>query len=157
VTFTIHKTAGARIPRQALVRLGHLVARGERIGRGGEVSVIVTTGVVVRRLNGRYRKKGVTTDVLSFRLLFSHASGFCGEVYIDHRVAARQARDHGHSYGAEITRLTLHGLLHVCGHDHHSPQDSRRMSLLEERYLRSLKLSGLSPGLVRRGKLKNPL
>jgi probable rRNA maturation factor len=53
----------------------------------------------------------------------------CGEVYVSRDQARIQAREHGVSYRAELLRLVLHGILHLCGLSH------ARMKPYESRYL----------------------
>ena len=70
---------------------------------------------------------------------------FLGDVVIASGVAARQAREAGHSLATELKVLSLHGLLHLLGHDHET--DNGAMARLEQR-LR--KKAGLPHGLIER-------
>lgn len=88
------------------------------------------------RLNREYRGVDGTTDVLSFSYLEEpHAGGVLGEIYVSPAVAGRQADEAGCPVAEEITRLALHGLLHVLGWLHDTPRDRRRMLGRQERYL----------------------
>ncbi len=108
----------------------------------GLVTVAVVTDARVRTLNRRYRNKDERTDVLSFP---AEEAGQLGDVVIAKGVAARQAREAGHTVGTELRVLALHGLLHLLGHDHEN--DGGRMARLERR-LR--KAAGLREGLIER-------
>jgi probable rRNA maturation factor len=99
--------------------------------------------VAVRALNQRYRRKDRATDVLSFA---AEEPGELGDVVIAAGVAARQARQAGHSLSAELRVLALHGLLHLLGYDHE--HDDGRMARLERRLRRK---GGLVEGLIERG------
>jgi probable rRNA maturation factor len=108
----------------------------------GEVGIALVTDAHIRRLNTRYRRKNVATDVLSFP-----AEDSLGDIVIATGVARRQARDAGHSYATELRVLALHGLLHLLGYDHEAPQDAGRMARVEAR----LRAKGdLSVGLCER-------
>ena len=109
----------------------------------GEVTVAVVPDARVRALNLRYRRKDVATDVLSFA---AGESGNLGDVVIAAGVAARQARQAGHSLAVELKVLALHGLLHLLGYDHE--HDDGRMARLERRLRRK---GGLVEGLLERG------
>jgi probable rRNA maturation factor len=122
----------------------------------GEVAVALVTDAHIRKLNSRYRKKNVPTDVLSFSA--QSASRIpdpgsrtpwpvLGDIVIATGVARRQARDAGHSYQTELRVLALHGLLHLLGYDHDTKIDRGRMARLEARLRRS---GGLSVGLIER-------
>jgi len=108
----------------------------------GTVTVAIVSDDQVRRLNRRYRHKNMTTDVLSFS---SDEPGDLGDVAIASGVAARQAKEAGHSIQVECRILALHGLLHLLGYDHEG--DDGRMGRLEAR-LR--KRGGLREGLIER-------
>jgi probable rRNA maturation factor len=106
------------------------------------MTIAVVPDARVRVLNRQFRKKDTPTDVLSFP---SDQRGYLGDVVIASGVAARQARDAGHSLGTELRVLALHGLLHLLGYDHE--HDDGRMARLERR-LR--KRGGLREGLIER-------
>ena len=57
-----------------------------------------------------------------------------GDIVIATGVARRQARAAGHSLGAELRCLALHGLLHLLGYDHE--RDTGQMERLERRLRR---------------------
>jgi probable rRNA maturation factor len=72
-------------------------------------------------------------------------STYLGDIVIATGVAQRQADEVGHSVGAELKILALHGLLHLLGYDHET--DSGEMARLEARLRRR---AGLAEGLISR-------
>jgi probable rRNA maturation factor len=108
----------------------------------GTVTVAIVSDARVRALNRQYRRKDKATDVLSFP---SGERGDLGDVVIAAGVAARQAREAGHSVATELRVLALHGLLHLLGYDHE--RDDGRMARLERRLRRR---GGLEEGLIER-------
>jgi probable rRNA maturation factor len=122
------------------------------------LGIALVTDARMRILNRSYRRKDYPTDVLSFdgegrlRQGFG-ADGNVGDIVIAKGVAARQAREAGHSLQTELRVLALHGLLHLLGYDHNAPRDGGRMARMESR-LR--KKGGLAAGLIDRaeGRLK---
>jgi probable rRNA maturation factor len=109
----------------------------------GALTVALVSDARVRSLNRRYLGKDSATDVLSFP---AGEPGELGDVVIAAGVAARQAREAGHSLAVELRVLALHGLLHLLGYDHE--RDDGRMARLERR----LRLKGgLVEGLIERG------
>jgi probable rRNA maturation factor len=107
------------------------------------MTVAVVPDGRVRALNYRYRRKDRVTDVLSFA---AEERGALGDVVIAAGLAARQARQAGHSLAVELRVLALHGLLHLLGYDHET--DDGRMARLERRLRRK---GGLVEGLIERG------
>ena len=111
----------------------------------GELAIALIADSRMRILNRSYRSKDYPTDVLSFE-----GDGL-GDLVIAKGVAARQARDAGHSLQTELRVLALHGLLHLLGYDHDSGTDKGRMARVEAR-LR--KRGGLDAGLISRSKVR---
>ncbi len=68
-----------------------------------------------------------------------------GDIVIATGVAARQAREAGHSVATELRVLALHGLLHLLGYDHEHDQGA--MARMERRLRRR---GGLREGLIER-------
>lgn len=102
----------------------------------GELSLAFVGDRKMRHLNRDFRGIDDTTDVLSFSYRDDpHAGGVLGEIYVSPAVADRQAGEAGCPLAEEITRLALHGLLHVLGWLHDTPRDRRRMLGRQERYL----------------------
>ncbi len=107
---------------------------------GAGVTIAFVSDRMMRELNGRWRGKHGTTDVLSFPSAqdeFERLEGSTlGDVVISVEQAARQAAQHDLSFESEVSQLILHGLLHLCGHDHET--DSGEMNRLELRLRRRL-------------------
>ncbi|HEU5220409.1 MAG TPA: rRNA maturation RNase YbeY [Gemmatimonadales bacterium] len=94
----------------------------------------------MRTLNRRWKGKGTPTDVLAFPLA-GPGGVVAGDVYVCPWVAARNAHRLGVPVRQELTRLVIHGVLHVLGYDH--PEGAGRtaspMWRRQERYLRGLR------------------
>ena len=107
---------------------------------GAGVTVAFVSDRAMRELNRRWRGKAGTTDVLSFPAgqdEFEKAEGASlGDVVVSVEQAARQAAEHGLSFENEVEQLILHGVLHLCGHDHE--RDGGEMNRLELRLRRRL-------------------
>jgi probable rRNA maturation factor len=115
--------------------LTRFLARAKRaVGLRGAVTVLITTSRDLQTLNRRFRHKDAPTDVLSFPSAMVGVRPFAGDVAISAEIAARNARRLGHSTADEVKILTLHGLLHLAGHDHESDhgQMARREQLLRK-------------------------
>lgn len=107
---------------------------------GAGVTLAFVSDRAMRELNGRWRGKRRTTDVLSFPAgqdEFEKALGeTLGDVVISVEQAARQAAAHGLEFEEEVAQLILHGVLHLCGYDHET--DDGEMNRLELRLRRRL-------------------
>lgn len=120
-----------------------------------ELSLVLVSDRVMHALNHRWRGKDRPTDVLAFPQEDDVHEGpagvrrtarpsmlperLLGDVVISIDTARRQAKERGHSVGAESERLLVHGLLHLIGYDHErSTADARRMQRKERALLRAL-------------------
>jgi probable rRNA maturation factor len=111
----------------------------------GWVNVLLTTNNEMRSLNLRFRGKNTPTDVLSFSPIAPLPVRFAGDIAISAEMAARNARNLGHSPAEEVKILALHGVMHLAGYDHEG--DSAVMARKEQRLRRSL---SLPMGLIER-------
>ena len=124
--------------------LSHFVMSASRATRlKGAVNVLVTSSQELRVLNRRFRKKDKTTDVLSFPPMFDQ--GFAGDIAVSADIAARNAKQLGHTAADEVKILVLHGVLHLAGYDHE--KDDGEMARVEQRLRKRL---ALPLGLIER-------
>lgn len=94
----------------------------------------------MQELNRRWKGRPAPTDVLAFPLAGADGS-LVGDIYICPWIAAQNARSLRVPLRRELTRLVIHGVLHVLGYDH--PEAAGRtaspMWRRQERYLRGLR------------------
>jgi probable rRNA maturation factor len=123
---------GFKVPRPAdLSRLAKAVARGEKLK--GRVDLVFCSDEKVREMNKAYRGLDKVTDVLSFEW---HEDDFAGEIFIACPQTQRQAPRYNNTFYQELRRLVVHGMLHLCGHDHMKAGERKVMRELEEKYLK---------------------
>ncbi len=73
-------------------------------------------------LNKKYRGKDKPTNVLSFET---------GDVVICPAVVSDEAKRYGFTQKKWMTRLIVHGILHLVGYDHETPKEEEEMKKLE--------------------------
>lgn len=90
-----------------------------------------------RALNREFRRKDYATNVLSFPYdpLPGNKSPLLGDLVLCPAVIAREAREQGKQPRDHFAHLTIHGVLHLLGHDHETDADAERMEALEVRIL----------------------
>lgn len=120
------------IPRKAQLQRWARAALGSR----AQVTVRIVDGREARALNRRYRHKDYATNVLSF----TYASGreTLGDVVLCAPVVSREALEQHKPVDAHYAHLTVHGMLHLRGHDHETAATARAMEGREKRILRGL-------------------
>jgi probable rRNA maturation factor len=130
---------GTRTPPQAREVLQELARRLSP--ESLQVQLVLADDAYLRRLNRTFRRRDRTTDVLSFLYDASPRAGDPGphaEIYVSLPRARQQARERRHALRCELALLTLHGLLHLQGHDHERPAEAQRMRAAEGPHLRWL-------------------
>jgi probable rRNA maturation factor len=112
------------------------------------VSLTLVRDAEMRDLNRDHREKDAPTDVLSFPLFEPDAfdrtgatapraavtgERMLGDIVISVDTAARQAAAYDAPLEREVERLLIHGVLHLCGHDHMEPGERAVMEREERR------------------------
>ena len=120
-----------------------------------ELSILLTDNEGIRALNRRYLDRDKPTDVLSFPMMGGRergvggGKGFChiphptshipvllGDVVISIEKARKQAEELDVTMDEELSRLLVHGILHIFGFDHEKGRrEAVRMRKEEERLL----------------------
>ena len=105
-----------------------------------ELTVRIVGATEGRALNRRYRGRDHATNVLSFSAELPPGLHLplLGDLVICAPVVAREAREQGKPLAAHYAHLTVHGVLHLLGHDHQDAATARRMETLETRVLARL-------------------
>jgi probable rRNA maturation factor len=115
----------------------HGVLGGER--RRASVSITFVGARAMRTLNRRWKQHDRPTDVIAFALDAGDGT-LTGDIYICPDVARREARRRGLPAAEELSRLVIHGTLHVVGWDHPEGESRERSPMWrrQERYLERL-------------------
>ena len=104
------------------------------------VDVIFVDDDFMKKINRKFTKRRKTTDVLSFGMKEGKNMGVdypsLGDIYVSLDQAKRQAQEYRISFKEETSRLVIHGLLHLLGHDHKSKKEAKTMKEKEEAYLK---------------------
>ncbi len=93
-----------------------------------------------RRLNRDYRGRDRPTNVLSFPFEAPPEvpDDHLGDLVICAPVVVREAREQGKPLEHHWAHLVVHGVLHLRGFDHGSPEEAEEMEARERRILSSL-------------------
>lgn len=113
-----------------------------------ELSILLTDDEGIRALNAEHRDKDKPTDVLAFpqdvesieqgeNLPGSGLGHLLGDVVISLDTAARQARSRRRELFDEVRFLLAHGVLHLVGYDHATPDEKRAMTRMTRRLVRA--------------------
>lgn len=124
-----------------------------RLSTANALAVVITDSETIQELNRQYRGIAAPTDVLSFENtldpdfpeLDPAADGYLGDIIIAYPVAQAQALATGHTPQDEIILLAVHGLLHLLGFDHDTPENKEAMWNIQQQVMTELKLAHIQP------------
>ena len=119
-------TNGERLPvsRARVVEIAQSVLRGERV-RHALVSITMLDRRAMARLNTTHLGHRGPTDVISFGFTRATPSDpVVGDIYVCPSVGRANAAARKEPVRRELTRLVVHGILHILGHDH--PESNAR-------------------------------
>jgi len=159
-TISVNKNRIKTIASTVCQRLGLLQA---------DLSIHFVGTRKMRTLNREYRGKDKSTDVLSFSQVFfqnpllpvaaaqrgkvsnnklgrssqrsqpAPSALLLGDVVISVTDAKKNAKKAGHPTEKEICLLLVHGILHLCGHDHETLTDEKKMFHLQDQFMELLR------------------
>ena len=142
----IHPSFTARLDATYLRRLVEKALSYLQVPVGTGMSLVITDEREVQDLNRRFRGVDAPTDVLAFGegereepfVSAPEAPPYLGDVVIAYPRAEAQAAEHGHSVEEEMRLLLVHGILHLLGYDHATPEEKAVMWARQDEVLQAL-------------------
>lgn len=116
-----------------------LRAVAEREGRRiGEISVVFCSDPYILSVNQQYLGHDYYTDIITFD--YCEGSVLSGDLIISIDTVRANAAEYGAaSFEEELSRVIVHGVLHLIGYDDHTPADQKQMRQKENEALALLK------------------
>lgn len=121
-------TEGVRIAlsRDRVAAIACSVLRAERV-QHALLSITFVDEQAIASLNWKHLRHRGPTDVISFGLSRDEMDApVVGDIYIAPSVVREHARLHAVAGRTELTRVVVHGVLHVLGYDH--PEEDERVN-----------------------------
>jgi probable rRNA maturation factor len=148
--------------------LAEAVLRAEGVRGDAELSLLFIDRTAMAELNEQYLGKPGPTDVLAFpidadQIEVDDGPGperrgpdrpppdpsdqplLLGDVVVCPEVAVEQAPEHAGTADDELALLVVHGVLHVLGYDHDTPEETQRMRAREVALLETHHWHGPAP------------
>jgi rRNA maturation RNase YbeY len=111
------------------------VIHGENI-HCSNVTVIWVSDEALLGMHVQYLDDPTYTDIMTFNL------GDEDEIDAELYVSVDRAIDHAEKFSVsvenELSRLLIHGMLHLAGYDDHEEEDYKLMKIKEEKYLNKI-------------------
>lgn len=149
MTVEINNESSIEIDESRLLRLAAFVLEAMHVHPETELGVMLVTEEAISQLHVQWMNEPGATDVLSFpmdelrpgRVDAMTPAGLLGDVVICPQVAQMQAEAAGHDLAQEIAVLLTHGMLHLLGYDHATPDEETEMFGLQRDLLLSFAMS----------------
>ena len=109
-----------------LLRAAARATLKDQKAKSGSLSIVISDDKTLRDLNKKFLDHDYPTDVLSFPS-DDPTSSYYGDIAISYPRALEQSRRGGHAVKAELQLLTVHGVLHLLGHDHYTAKEKAKM------------------------------
>ena len=139
----LNNESGVEVDEQRLVQLARFAMDQLRIHPQAELSILLVDEATMADYHQRFMNLPGPTDVLSFPMdeLRPPADdeeppeGLLGDIVLCPRVTAAQAAENGRTPEGEADYLLVHGILHLLGYDHVTPEQERQMFGLQRQLL----------------------
>ncbi|PRI12238.1 rRNA maturation RNase YbeY [Leucobacter massiliensis] len=131
----INNESGIAVEEARLQRLAAFVMESLHVHPDTELGVVLVDESAIEQLHVQWMDEPGPTDVLSFpmdelrpgRVDAQTPAGLLGDVVICPQVAETQAEAAGHDLPQELAVLLTHGMLHLLGFDHATPDEEAEM------------------------------
>lgn len=125
------------VRRDVLERLAEKILAGEGVTGPVEISLLLCDDLFIADLNQQYRGKSGPTDVLSFAQEEANGPGprVLGDIVISLDTVARYCEEVNVDQKSEVRLLVCHGMLHLLGYRHDTPEESAAMQEKQAEYL----------------------
>ena len=101
------------------------------------LTLLLSNNQNIKKLNKVFRKKNKSTDILSFPLdkkIKIKKNTYLGDIIISYNYLDKPRSQNLKSFKEKVTKLFIHGFLHLLGFDHKKNKDYSKM-LKEENLL----------------------
>lgn len=141
VTLVLQNVSGIKnIPGRKLFKTWVTKALDVKKQKKNEIVIRIVGIKEIIKLNKQYRKKNKPTNIISFP--FSPPpnlkTNFLGDIVICAPIVRLEAKLQHKSVLSRWAHLTVHGVLHLLGYDHHQAKAAQKMEKLEIKILKQL-------------------
>ena len=95
-------------------------------------TILLTNNKKMKELNKKFRKKNITTDVLSFPLNNKERfkkNIYLGDIAVNYEIIKKRSKNS--NFFLEFDKMWIHGYLHLIGYKHKKILDFKKMSKKE--------------------------
>ena len=105
-------------------------------------TLLLSNNKNIKKLNKAFRKKNKSTDILSFPLdkkIKISKNAYLGDIIISYNYLDKPRSQDLKSFKEKVTKIFIHGFLHLLGFDHKKNKDYSKMLKEENLLYKSVK------------------
>ena len=107
--------------------------------KNNHISVLLTSDNTIKDLNFKYRNKNKATNVLAFSVQeFIEKKNYVGDLAISLEKIIFESNKYKIKKNQYLSKITIHGILHLLGYDHVNDHDYEVMNKIEDRIINEL-------------------
>ena len=126
-----------KLKEKSIIKLVSVVMKSEDI-KNAEILFIFTTDNVLMELKKKYFNQEHYTDVIAFRLNDYNEDKVEGEIYISVPQVRKNAKQYNQAFNKELSRIIIHGSLHLLNYNDKTPQEKIKMTEKEDYFLNKI-------------------
>ena len=126
-----------KLKEESILKLVSMVMKSEDI-KTAEILLIFTTDNVLMELKKKYFNQEHYTDVIAFRLNGYNEDKVEGEIYISVPQVRKNAKQYNQAFNKELSRIIIHGSLHLLNYKDKTPQEKIKMTEREDYFLNKI-------------------
>ena len=105
------------------------------------LTILLSNNKNIKRLNKKFRNKNKATDVLSFpseKKFNIKKSHYIGDIVISYEFMNKPKALSALEFKNKVTKIFIHGFLHLLGYDHIKLKDFKKMLIEEEKIYKTI-------------------
>ena len=106
------------------------------------LTLLLSNNKNIKKLNKKFRNKNKSTDVLSFpfeKKLNIKESPYIGDIVISYEYMNKPKNLSALEFKSKVSKIFIHGFLHLLGYDHISLKDFEEMLIEERKIYKTIK------------------
>ena len=105
------------------------------------LTVLLSNNKNIKKLNKKFRNKNKPTDVLSFpseKKLNIKKLSYIGDIIVSYEFMNKPKALSALEFKSKVTKIFIHGFLHLLGYDHIKLKDFKEMLIEEEKIYQTI-------------------
>ncbi|NMN67251.1 putative rRNA maturation factor [Candidatus Pelagibacter ubique] len=111
------------------------------IGKKVSLTILLSNNKNIKKINKKFRKKNRTTDILSFpseKKLNIKKTPYIGDIIVSYEFLNKPKTLRAFEFKNKLTKIFIHGFLHLLGYDHTKLKDFKKMLIEEKKIYKTI-------------------